>query len=93
MKCAGYLLLCNVCVSGLLNDAVDLYTKNGMNKEALQCAEQLQDENAIAQSLILDSKIRLGKYKDYSDIEANVKNEICENLNQAFYLLQNLENK
>lgn len=81
------------CVLGMLADAVDLYTKKGMNKEALQCAQKSQDKNAIGQSLVLDSKIRLSQYKDFNDIEEEVKNEICENLNQAFYSLQDLENK
>lgn len=77
----------------MLADAIDLYTKKGMNKEALQCAQKSQDKNAIGQSLVLDSKIRLSQYKDFNDIEEEVKNEIRENLNQAFYSLQDLENK
>uniref|UniRef100_K1PIT9 Lupus brain antigen 1-like protein n=1 Tax=Magallana gigas TaxID=29159 RepID=K1PIT9_MAGGI len=79
--------------AGKLADAVDLYTKKGMNKEALQCAQKSEDKNAIGQSLILDSKIRFSQYENINDIEEEVKSEISENLNRAFYSLQDLENK
>ncbi|XP_078333030.1 TPR and ankyrin repeat-containing protein 1-like isoform X2 [Crassostrea virginica] len=76
-----------------LQEAVDLYTKAGMNRKALRCAQKSGDKNAIGQSLILDSKIRLNGYKEFDIIEKDVRNEICENLDQAFLSLQDLDNK
>lgn len=64
-----------------------------MYKEALICAQKSGDKTAIGQSLILDSKIRISQYKNIRDIEEAVKNEIIENLKQAYYFLQDLENK
>ncbi|XP_061181485.1 TPR and ankyrin repeat-containing protein 1-like [Saccostrea echinata] len=76
-----------------LREAVDLYSKGGMNKKALECAQKLGDKDVVGQSLILDSKVQLSQYDKYEDIDEEVKNEICENLNQAFYNLHDLENK
>lgn len=82
-----------ICVSGMHKEAVDLYSRKGMKKEALQTAQTSQDKHAIGHGFILDSKIRLSQYKEFNDIEVKVKNQICENLNQAFYSLQNLDNR
>ncbi|XP_062597185.1 TPR and ankyrin repeat-containing protein 1-like [Saccostrea cucullata] len=76
-----------------LREAVDLYSKGGMNKKALECAQKLGDKDVVGQSLILDSKVRLSQYDKYEDIDEEEKSEICENLNQAFYNLHDLENK
>lgn len=70
-----------------------MYAKGGMSEKALECAQKLGDKGVIGQSLILDCKIRLSQYENYKDIDEEVKNELCENLNQAFYNLQDLENK
>ena len=74
------------CISEKLQEAVDLYTKAGMNRKALLCAQKSGDKKAIGQSLILDSKIRLNDYEEFDMIEEDVRNEICENLDKHFSL-------
>ena len=84
---------CIFCISEKHQEAVDLYTKAGMSRKALHCAQKSGDKNAISQSLILESKIRVSHYEEFEMIEENVRIEICENLDQAFFTLQDLDNK
>jgi hypothetical protein len=64
-----------------------------MSEKALECAQKLGDKGVVGQSLILDCKIRLSQCGNYADIDEEVKKELCENLNQAFYNLHDLDNK
>lgn len=64
-----------------------------MNRKALLCAQKSEDKNAIGQSLILDSNIRLSQYENWDMMETSEKNEICNNRIESYVKDKQRESK